>query len=174
MLVEHILIDADLTEDGPPFNQFYDDELRKSSAHRYRLLQNRVPYWRKTLESIKATQRTVWLEASLREQEEELEALIRDAEIEMNLPAFYHRMSERNQQGKDNVRGDTLVVSRNVRLALLIQEHREQRQARYTLDQAIEVVLDLFPPDNKDDPDASPNLALRRRITAYRSKRKQS
>lgn len=88
-------------KDEPPYDQFYDDELRKAYAHLYRILLNRALYWRRTLESIKGqTYPTV------EDDKQELEILIRDGEIAMNLPAFYHRMSERNQQGKDNVRGD--------------------------------------------------------------------
>jgi hypothetical protein len=143
-------------EDGPPYNQFYDDELRRAHAHIHRILPNRVAYWRKMLENIQGQ-----TYPGVADDKHELETLIRDAEIELNLPAFRHRMSERNQQNKDNVRG--AGPDNKMRLAImdLIQD------AGYTKRQARDVALALIPaPYN-----AGPRQALGKVV--YRRKKAQ-
>jgi hypothetical protein len=165
-LVELILLAAtNMAEDEQPYNQFYEDELRKAYAHLYRILLNRVPRWRKALEIVKAQpdlrQGNSRLEDSFGEHREELEALIGDGEIAMNLPTFYHRMSAANRQGRDNVRGDIPFVRRNVRLTLLIQEHG------YTQAQARRVVLKLFPPSSVQS-DADADEALKKAIQRHK------
>jgi hypothetical protein len=122
--------------DEPPYNQFYDDDLRKAYAHFYRLLLNRVPRWQKILESLKGQ-----TYPGVEDDKQELEDFIRDAEIAMKLSAFYHRMSARNQQGKNNVKGKGPGPDNAKRLDII----ELMQVAGYTQAEASRVALDLIP-----------------------------
>jgi hypothetical protein len=127
----------DRSHDEQPF---LGDDLREAYANLYRLLRPYVPYWRKTLKSIKGqTYPTV------ADDQQELQSLIHDAEVIMKAPIFYHRMSEANHRNKDNVKRQTPINKKVLDLMALMEA------ANYKPSQARQLVLHLFPGTHLED-----------------------
>ncbi len=132
-----LAIANDRSSDERPF---FGDDLREAYANLYRLLRPYMPYWRKTLKSLK-DQRYPTVAAD----RQELQSLIHDARIIMRIPTFYHRMSKANQRAKDDVRGQTPMNQKMLDLMKLMEA------AYYKPSQAKQLVLHLFPGTHLED-----------------------
>ncbi len=149
-----LAIANDRSSDEQPF---FGHDLREAYANLYRLLRPCLREWRKTLKSIKGQKYP-----TVADDRQELQSLIHDAEMIMKAPTFYHRMSEANRRGKDDVPEQTPINRKMLNLMELMDA------AYYSPSQAKQLVLHLFPGTHLEDANEASNK------TVQRQKREQS
>jgi hypothetical protein len=154
-----LAIANDRSGDGPPFNQFYGDDLHQAYFNLFRLLLRTYrPYWRNTL---KGTEGQKYLMAA--DDRQELRDLMRDSAMIMKAPAFFHRLSKENQRGKDNPRRQSTLNKKTLAIKELLQS------AEYSQAQAEQLALYLLPNPHVPDEKAAFKKAIQRQKRKMKS-----